>query len=287
MQDDLATRGANGSHSLGLPGDLMPRLISGLVLAAVALGLNYAGVVPFALLVTVVALLMSWEWGRVVRHVEIDSALLIHSGSAVVAVWLGALGYAALGVVLLIAAAIIVATLRAGSGGRISGLGVLYVGLPAVSLMWLRNDEPYGFVASLFLFLIAWTTDTAAFATGRLIGGPKLWPKISPKKTWAGFLGGIGASAAAGAMFAAFVPGASPTVLAVSALCLGVIAQAGDLAESALKRLFGVKDSSGLIPGHGGFMDRVDSLVAAALAAALIGLLMNPRAPAQALLFGG
>jgi phosphatidate cytidylyltransferase len=132
--------------------------------------------------------------------------------------------------------------------------------------------------------LVVWTTDTFAYAGGRLIGGPKLWPSISPNKTWAGLLTGVTASAIAGAVFAAFVHEAAPVMLAFNGLALGFVAQAGDLAESALKRGFGVKDASSLIPGHGGFLDRVDGVVFAATAAALMGLVVDFHAPARAIL---
>jgi phosphatidate cytidylyltransferase len=126
--------------------------------------------------------------------------------------------------------------------------------------------------------------DTFAYVGGRLIGGPKLWPSISPNKTWSGLLCGLAASAFAGAVFAAFVSEAAPAALAFSGFVLGLVAQAGDLAESALKRRFGVKDASSLIPGHGGFLDRVDGVVFAATAAAAVALLVNNQAPARVIL---
>jgi phosphatidate cytidylyltransferase len=111
-----------------------------------------------------------------------------------------------------------------------------------------------------------------------------LWPSVSPNKTWSGLLSGVAASAIVGAIFAAFVSEATPAALALSGFVLGLVAQAGDLAESALKRRFGVKDASSLIPGHGGILDRVDGVVFAATAAALAALIVNVQAPARALL---
>ena len=125
-----------------------------------------------------------------------------------------------------------------------------------------------------------------AFVAGRSIGGPKLWPAISPNKTWAGFIGGVGSSAALSALFAQLIPGATSLKLGAIGLALGIVAQAGDLAESALKRRFNVKDAGRLIPGHGGLMDRLDGFVAVAIAAALLALLWNAKAPATALLLG-
>jgi phosphatidate cytidylyltransferase len=129
-------------------------------------------------------------------------------------------------------------------------------------------------------------SDTAGFVSGRLLGGPKLWPRVSPNKTWAGLIGALVASSIVGALFWLAVPDGSPVRLAAAAALLSLVAQAGDLAESAIKRRFGAKDSSSLIPGHGGVMDRVDGLVAAATAVGLASFAINVHSPAHALLFG-
>jgi phosphatidate cytidylyltransferase len=214
----------------------------------------------------------------------LDAPLLVHASAVAVAVVLAAKGSAALALAAVAIGTGLVWILCFGLNERLGALGVLYVGVPAVALVWLRQDEPYGFRAVLFLLLIVATTDTFAYIGGRLIGGPKLWPRLSPNKTWSGLLTGVAASAIAGAVFAAFVKEAVPWTLGCTALLLGVIAQAGDLAESALKRRFGVKDASSLIPGHGGFLDRVDGVVFAATAAALVAILVNSQAPARAIL---
>ena len=119
-----------------------------------------------------------------------------------------------------------------------------------------------------------------------LFRSPKLWPAVSPKKTWAGLGGAIAGAAVAGALFALLVNGASPSRLAVAGGLIAVVAQAGDLAESALKRRFETKDASNLIPGHGGFMDRIDGLVTAATMAAVFAVIVDATAPARALLLG-
>jgi len=265
--------------------DLKPRIISGLLLAVLALVITYAGVMPFAGLVIAIAVAMSWEWGRVVRDQQLDPAFAVHAAAVASATLLAALGYAALGLVLVMIGAILVLLLQFGRQGRLSGAGVAYVGVPAVSLLWIRSDEPFGFAAVLFVLLVVCTTDTLAYFGGRSIGGARLWPRISPNKTWAGFISGIAAGALIGALFAFFVEGTSPAGLALTALVLALVSQAGDLAESALKRGFGVKDSSALIPGHGGFLDRLDGVVFAAAAAALIALFVDMRMPARAILF--
>ena len=286
MPDNLAASHADAPEGGKLPTDLKVRIIAGAVMAAVALALAYAGPTWFALLVLVVALVISWEWGRVVRGVSFDLAFFVHAIAVTAAIVLAARGYAALGVAVIATAAIVLVPLVFGRGAPLSVLGVLYVGVPAVALLWLRSDEPYGFLAVLLIFAIVWAADTAAYAAGRLIGGPRLWPQISPNKTWAGLLGGLAASTAAAALFSLFITGASPLGLALTGLVLGLVGQAGDLAESGLKRIFGLKDASALIPGHGGFMDRMDSIVAVAVVAGLFALAVDPHAPAQALLFG-
>ena len=154
-----------------------------------------------------------------------------------------------------------------------------------LALLWLRSSEPYGFLSVLFIFVIVAATDTFAYAAGRLIGGPRLAARVSPNKTWSGLAGGLLAAALTGVVFAIIV-GASPAALALTGLAMGLIAQAGDLGKSALKRTFGVKDASDLIPGHGGFMDRVDGIVTVAVAAALAALYVDPYMPAKALLAG-
>jgi phosphatidate cytidylyltransferase len=180
----------------------------------------------------------------------------------------------------------LVFALMFGNRPLISALGVLYTGLPAIALIWIREDVPWGLNAILFLLLVVVATDTFAFLTGRLIGGPKLLERLSPKKTWSGLIGGITAAGVAAALFAWGLDLPDVVRLGLLAVCLGIISQAGDLAESALKRAYGVKDSSNLIPGHGGFMDRMDGIAAAAVAAGLAALFINPTEPARLLLFG-
>ena len=165
-----------------------------------------------------------------------------------------------------------------------SAAGVYYAGFPAVALIWIRGDQAYGWLAILYLFIIVWTTDSAAYLFGRWIGGPKLAPRISPKKTWSGLIGGALSAGLAGLLFALAVEGASSLHLALLAIVLAVIAQLGDLGKSAIKRIFGMKDTSGLIPGHGGVLDRIDGLLFAAFAAGLLAWSLGPANPGRALL---
>ena len=136
----------------------------------------------------------------------------------------------------------------------------------------LRNDQDYGFLAILYLFAIVWTTDVLGYFAGRAIGGPKLAPAISPKKTWSGAIAGALGAMLVAALGARFAGSFNATAIALVALLLSVMSQLGDLLESWIKRRFGAKDASQLIPGHGGVMDRLDGFWAAALAGCLIGL---------------
>ena len=150
--------------------------------------------------------------------------------------------------------------------------GFFYAAAAEMASVLVRFDQTYGFEALVLILLVVWLTDIGGYFAGRGIGGPKLWPRISPKKTWAGAVGGFAASLAVAGGFAAFGLGRTGVMLALGAV-LSIASQLGDLFESAVKRRFGVKDSSHLIPGHGGLMDRLDGLVAAIVAAAIFGLL--------------
>ena len=267
--------------------DLGLRTLSASVLASIAVAALWAGSWAFAGLLLAISLAMSWEWGRLVRKSSIDPAHFVHGATVAGAVLLSAIGYAAPALIALIAGYFIVLTLTFnGSASQLSALGVLYVGLPAISLVTLRGNYAYGFTAVLFVIVCVIATDTCAYFAGRSIGGPKLWPSVSPKKTWSGLVGGVSAAGVVGYCFAINVIGSAPVRLMIIGLTLGLVAQGGDLAESALKRAFDMKDASGLIPGHGGFMDRMDGLVTAAVAAMLIGLWGSLYAPARALLLG-
>lgn len=283
------TTGKSGANTVGsrFAKDLKPRIVSGVVLAALALALSYYGGVPFALLVALIGVAMSWEWGRIVRGEAFDAAFFVHAAAVLGGLTLAGLGYAALGIVAALVAGVIALPLSFGKRGLLSALGVLYVCVPSIALVWMRGDPKFGFMAVLLVLLLVAMTDIGAYFGGRLIGGPKLWPRVSPNKTWAGLVSGLAASMAAGALLAWGVDGASPARLAVTGLIIGLLAQCGDLAESALKRNMGVKDASQLLPGHGGFLDRMDGVVLAASACGLFALLTDPTSPGRALLIGG
>jgi phosphatidate cytidylyltransferase len=286
MPDQVAANAAGTTRTPWMSANLRLRIISGAVLAAIAFALLWAGVVPFALLVLACGLAISWEWGRLVRGATFDLGFFIHALAVTVAIGLAATGYALPGIAVLAIGAITLVPLYMGRGARLSAFGVFYVGLPTVALLWLRSDEPFGFMAVLFVFAVVWASDIAAYAAGRSIGGPKLAPRVSPNKTWAGLIGALLAGAAAAALFAVIQPDLDAVRLVIIGVSLASMAQVGDLVESALKRTFGLKDASDLIPGHGGFMDRMDGLITAAVMAALLAFYVDPQAPARALMFG-
>jgi phosphatidate cytidylyltransferase len=265
--------------------DVGVRVVAGIVMAVVALAVLWAGSLPFAVLVGAVAVIVSWEWGRIVRSAGVDAIFVIQAGAVIVAVLLASRGLAGLGLIAVLVAAILSSLLAFGERGHMAALGALYAGLPAVALVWLRGGDMFGLLAVLFLLLAVWTTDTGAYFAGRQIGGPKLMPSVSPNKTWSGLIGGIAAAGIVGLVFALLAnAGLHPGRMTVSGMVFGLVAQAGDLLESGLKREYGVKDASSLIPGHGGFMDRIDGLAAAAVAAAIFAMVVNIQAPARALL---
>lgn len=160
--------------------------------------------------------------------------------------------------------------------GRWMVMGSVYIAIPTAAMIWLRGDDIPGMTTIIWLFLVVWGADTGAYLTGRAIGGPKLAPSISPKKTWAGFIGGISIASLISVSFYLYIPG-DILNLAVIGFLVALASQLGDLLESMAKRHFDVKDSSNLIPGHGGVLDRVDGLVIGAVALAAILLIFGQR----------
>jgi len=271
---------------------LTVRIISGLALSGGALALAYAGPIPFAALVTAFVAIMAWEWGRLVCSSGFDFSWMVQVGATALATVLAASecpGCALLAIVVGTLAVFVLRRLHLGTAQSWwSATGVYYVGLPSVALVWIRADPEFGWHALLFIFITVWTTDTAAYIFGKAIGGPLLAPRISPKKTWAGFLGGLIGAVVLGASILIWVAQTQSWLSAVVlAAALSLVAQAGDLGESSLKRIFGRKDSSGIIPGHGGVLDRVDGLVFAALGAGTLALIRAPDAPGYAIVVWG
>ena len=254
---------------------LKTRILSAIVLAPPALAAVWFGGFSFTALVAVVAILMGWEWDRV-SNKAFGPAGIITSGAGFGASLI-ALSHPDIGLLIVAAGAVATGVLGFVQEGRRKAgwqmLGTIYVGLPCVGLVWLRGDGDLGRAVIIWLFLIVWATDIGAYAFGRTVGGPLLAPRISPNKTWAGLLGGMGCAGLLGVLLVTqFEPARTFQVLGLSVI-LAVVAQLGDLAESRFKRLFGVKDTSQIIPGHGGVLDRLDGLLAAgAVLAALVWL---------------
>lgn len=267
--------------------DLKVRFAAALVLIPIAVADAWLGGAWFEALIAAVGLLMAWEWCALV-HGGSRSQLALH-GLAVLAAAFAPVNVSLSVAFLCILAAWLgsgLALLREGRFGRIwKWVGVPYVALPVLSLALLRADPGFGLLAVLWLFLVVWSADIGAYFAGRILGGPKLWPAVSPSKTWAGLAGAVGAGAVAGAI--AGQAGGVPSLAAVAWLgaAMGLVEQAGDLFESAAKRSFGAKDSGTLIPGHGGILDRVDGLAFAVVVSVLIGVLRaGPEHAGQGLL---
>lgn len=251
--------------------NLVMRVAAALVLAPVAIAIAYAGGFLWTVLVTLAVIGLYVEWlmivglARQMRVVACGVVALAAAGLCLLAGRMDAsLAVLAIG---LVATALISPERR-----NWAAAGFFYAGAAQVASVLVRLDSAKGFLALMFVFLIVWVTDIGGYFAGRGIGGPKLWARVSPKKTWAGAIGGFVASLAVACGFAAFDLGKAGPLLLLAA-ALSVVSQCGDLFESAVKRRFGVKDSSHIIPGHGGLMDRLDGFVAAVVVAAIFGLL--------------
>lgn len=244
------------------------RVLSALVMAPVALLAAWAGFPVFDAFVAVAAALMVWEWDRM-------SLGEFSRLGGVVAGALSALVLLAshLPMLSLVLVGVGSAVLALKSERRWLAWGLAYIGVPVISLVWLRLVG--GAWSLLWLLLIVWATDVGAYAAGRTIGGAKLAPRISPNKTWAGLIGGAVAAVVSGLALSVVVGIQHWAILALFAAVLAVVSQMGDLYESSVKRRFQVKDSSNIIPGHGGVLDRVDGLMAAAVAMAVAISLMG------------
>ncbi len=250
--------------------DLGPRVASGVVLIVVTVLGLYLGGYVFAALVGIAFAGCYREWERMVTLkplTPVGGVLVGLVAAATLAYpWLGPLATLAL----LALAAALAAVDRDAALWRIAGL--LFFGAVALALVAMRGTGWDGFLAALFLGIVVWLTDTGAFFTGRQVGGEKLAPGISPGKTWSGAIGGLAIGTLGGLIYWLFTTTSPWWIGLMLAGGISVIAQIGDLAESAVKRRFRIKDSGDIIPGHGGLMDRLDSLTFAALLAFAVGV---------------
>ena len=250
--------------------ELQLRVLSGVVMMAVALGALWLGGIAFWALVALLAVLMMIEWAHMAKATRWQVWLAAALAAAMMAEALiftdfgGGLPYRRMLIIDTVELTGVGAILLAVISFRARlGTGLLYAVLPAVALILIREQPGQGLTLALWTLVIVWATDIGAYFAGRTIGGPKLAPKLSPNKTWAGLIGGMAAAAIVGAGIAWW--GGLPAFCLIAGAPLAVTAQIGDLFESWLKRRSGVKDSGKLLPGHGGVLDRLDGVVPVAI----------------------
>jgi phosphatidate cytidylyltransferase len=264
--------------------NFLRRLITALVLLPPMLSAIYYGGNFFNIVIAVGAIILTWEWNRLCGRGLGPLAFMVTT-TTVAAVALTALGSPQQAMLLLVltGVAVIVLTMvvHKAAPDNVTPYfappvwlvgGLMYIGLPCIALVWLRNGLEQGQGIVFWLFAVVWAVDIGAYFFGRAIGGPKLAPSISPNKTWAGLLGGMACAGVVGALTANMLGKDDGGALIAISASLAVVEQVGDLVESWIKRSFSVKDMGSLIPGHGGLFDRVDGLLAAALAVALMTL---------------
>ncbi|MFC7477393.1 phosphatidate cytidylyltransferase [Dankookia sp. GCM10030260] len=263
--------------------DLRKRAVSAALLVPAAILCIWLGAEAWAALMAAAVALLAWEWVRLCGFstrrppgLAVPILVLAAGTLAVEHAWAWAMALLLAGFAVLFAFGRPPDEPRARSGAWLA-FGVLYIGLAGIALIYLRGDTAAGRGNVLFLFLVVWASDIGAYLAGRRFGGPKLAPAVSPNKTWSGAIGGLVSAVVVGLLAAAVM---APEGLVLGrvvlvAAILAVLAQLGDLFESWLKRRFNVKDSSALIPGHGGLLDRLDAILAAAPAAALLAALLG------------
>ncbi|MBB5745758.1 phosphatidate cytidylyltransferase [Brevundimonas variabilis] len=261
-------------------GDIGLRAASAVVLAPAALLATWAGGLWFLALVLIGTVLLAMEWATMSAPRNWRTVTTAVTAALFVSAILMHLGHTALSLIMLVVGAGLagmMAKLRRDDGVD-AAYGVLYLGWPIALLIWLRDvDSAVGLTWTALVFVVAWSSDILAYLVGSTVGGPKLWPRFSPNKTWSGFLGGLVAGMVAGAAMAGWLDMGRLNVFWGGGLGLAaaLATMAGDLWESALKRRFGVKDSGTIIPGHGGLLDRVDGLMFAIVVVATGRVLVN------------
>jgi phosphatidate cytidylyltransferase len=266
--------------------DLVRRFVSAIILAPLTVVAAWLGGWLFVVFWLAASLVVLYEWNRLVQsqhNVALYACEVAVLTATVLALHLArnpALALVAMGLGLGIALAIA----RAGER-RWSAVGVVYAAAVVAGPVILRDDPQFGFAAILWLFAVVWGTDVGAYFAGRTFGGPKLWARMSPKKTWSGFIGGILVGVALAALVLSFFSISPRPGLLIFSAVIAAISQGGDLFESFVKRRFDAKDAGSIIPGHGGVMDRLDGFLVAGMAAAMFGLIRGGiDAPASGIL---
>lgn len=267
--------------------NLRLRILSALVMAPAVLLLTWLGGFPFRLLVVAAGIAIFYEWAHMAGLARNRAAGAAYGLLLAVPLLMTGAGVSP-DVALVALLPVVFAALAVGSfagQGAWGAAGIAYAAVPCIAFAALRDTGASGLAAIGFLFAVVWATDVFAYFVGRAVGGPRLAPSISPGKTWSGAAGGAVFGVLAGTALALAIGAEHWRILAVASLFLSVASQIGDLFESWIKRRFGAKDSSRLIPGHGGVMDRVDGLVAAATALYVVGWMMSGAARPAAGLF--
>ncbi|WP_279478555.1 phosphatidate cytidylyltransferase [Aureimonas sp. SK2] len=256
--------------------DLKSRLISALILGVAILALTFAGGVAFRLLCCATCIIVFDEWMRMTRGKRAGDIYLFARRALFVSLVAFFFGFHAVAVAVVLLSIGFIALVDRGERKAdwvMAGLG--YSALAGIAPGLLREDGADGLAVLGLIICVVWSTDVFAYFSGRMIGGPKLLPMVSPKKTVAGAVGGLVAGVALGSLYAYWLTGSVTWLVVVLCVILSIVGQAGDLYESWVKRRFGVKDSGRLIPGHGGLMDRIDALIFAAGAAWIFGMLIG------------
>lgn len=271
--------------------EIFLRVASAAVLAPLGLWAAYTGGLPLIIATAATGAVAACEWTRMAAQTEMPWAkyllYAVTAATSATAVFLAPRGIELVALVALVGCIISAGIALAGKGSASSmAFGAIYVTLPFGCFVWIREATPNGQLFLMAILVIVWTTDIAAYFAGRGFGGPLLSPKDSPNKTWTGAIGALVCAGLAGAAVARGAGGDFAHWLIFS-LGLSIVGQSGDLLESRFKRLYGVKDTSGLVPGHGGVLDRLDGLIAATVAAAVFVKFLPSLVPALATATGG
>ncbi|GGY54411.1 phosphatidate cytidylyltransferase [Parvularcula lutaonensis] len=260
----------------GEPG-LLPRILTAAFLIPLALGSVLAGGRLYAALIAAMTIFLLFEWTRMVDGAELRRGFYVLSATTALAAYLAAGGLAGWALLAALAGGAVATALEWPKPNPQSwpAVGAGYIIVPCVAALWLRRDAPEGEFLTLLLFIAVWAADSGAYFVGKALGGPKLVPRISPRKTWAGAIGAVLFAGVAAGALALIVKPEETGGSWLLGMVIGVAAVLGDITESYFKRRYGMKDSGGAFPGHGGVLDRLDGFLFAVLALATIVLLLQ------------